>query len=268
MPFAANFHTHTWRCDHASGDCLDYAKEAAAAGMRVLGFSDHTPLPDGRWGDMRMALDQIDGYEAAVEAARAAYPQLSIPIGLECEYSDDYQAFYQDEILGRRGYDYLIAGCHFTPLEGRWIPSFGHLTDGRRLAAYAAYVVQTMESGLFAFVTHPDLIGVGLSEWTPEAASCARDICAASAALAVPLEINSYGIRKPWVDGGRGGQRPAYPWDPFWAVAAEQRAKVVLSSDAHRPQDVAAGWDEVAAMRDRHGLVEADLSHLERVTPR
>ena len=67
MPFVANFHTHTWRCDHASGDCLAYAKEAVAAGMRVLGFSDHTPLPDGTWDDMRMSMDQIAGYEAAVE---------------------------------------------------------------------------------------------------------------------------------------------------------------------------------------------------------
>jgi len=33
----------------------------------------------------------------------------------------------------------------------------------------------------------------------------------------------------------------------------------VLSSDAHRPEDTCAGYDDVAALRDRYGLLEADL---------
>ena len=44
-----NYHTHTYRCQHARGDCVDYARVASELGMEVLGFSDHTPLPDGRW---------------------------------------------------------------------------------------------------------------------------------------------------------------------------------------------------------------------------
>ena len=264
MPFVANYHTHTYRCGHASGDCLDYARVGAAAGLEILGFSDHTPLPslpDSSWGEMRMAMDEIHEYEAAIAAARAAHPQLRILSGLECEYDDDWHSFYRDEILARRGYDYLIAGCHFTPFDGDWVPSFGHITTPRLLKAYADYTVRTMESGLFAFVTHPDLIGCSNPEWTAETAACARDICAASAALGVPLEINSYGFRKPWMDSA-AGRRPAYPWPPFWEVAAAHGVKVVLSSDAHRPQDTMAGYDDVAELRDRFGLIEADLTHL------
>jgi histidinol phosphatase-like PHP family hydrolase len=78
MPFVANYHTHTYRCEHASGDCLDYAKVAAAAGLAILGFSDHTPLPDGRWDDMRMSLAQFDEYEAAFAAAQAAFPNMLV----------------------------------------------------------------------------------------------------------------------------------------------------------------------------------------------
>ena len=261
MPFLANYHTHTFRCEHATGDCVEYAREAVAAGITILGFSDHTPLPDGKWADMRMSMSQMDEYEAAVNDARIAEPSLNILIGLECEYRTDLHAWYQDEILGRRGYHYLIAGCHYTPVGARWVPSFGQLNSAELLRAYAAYTIQTMESGLFAFVTHPDIVGTSWSDWNEDLAACADDICAASVALQIPLEINSYGFRKPWVSS-REGQRPAYPWEPFWAIAARHRVKVVLSSDAHQPCDVAVGYDEVAAIRDQFGLIEADMSHL------
>jgi histidinol-phosphatase (PHP family) len=261
MPFVANYHTHTFRCDHASGDCIDYARAAQGTGLATLGFSDHTPLPDGRWADMRMSMAQLDEYEAAVALARATYPDLRMLIGLECEFSDAYAGWYRDEVLDRRGYDYLIAGCHYTPHQGRWIPSFGHLDTPALLKSYADYTIRVMESGLFTFITHPDIIGCSWTEWNAETAACAEDICAASAALGVPLELNSYGFRKPWVESA-AGRRPAYPWEPFWAIAARHRVQVVLNSDAHRPEDVVAGYDEVAAIRDRFGLVEADLSHL------
>jgi histidinol-phosphatase (PHP family) len=265
MPFAANYHTHTFRCNHASGDAPDYARVAAAGGLATLGFSDHTPLPDGRWGDMRMAMDELAHYEAAVARARKAHPEMRVLIGLECEFAPEYAAFYRDEILAARGYDYLIAGCHYTPIGGEWIPSFGGLDSPRRLRAYADYTIRTMASGLFAFVTHPDLIGCSNPVWTTDTAACARDIAVASAALGVPLEINSYGVRKPWMQTPEG-PRPTYPWVPFWEVVADCGAQVVLSSDAHRPEDTLAGYDQVAAIRDRFRLREADLSHL--ATPR
>ena len=39
----ANYHTHTVRCQHASGDDRAYVETAIKNGMRVLGFSDHCP---------------------------------------------------------------------------------------------------------------------------------------------------------------------------------------------------------------------------------
>jgi histidinol-phosphatase (PHP family) len=259
MPFTANYHTHTYRCDHAEGDAIDYARIAERAGMTILGFSDHTPLPDGRWDDMRMGVSQLDEYESAVAEAAQAVPSLTILLGLECEYFPEYHAWYEDEILGKRGYDYLIAGCHYTPYAGNFISSFGQLRDRKRLLAYSALTIATMESGLFAFITHPDIIGCSYGDWNEDLAACAHELCAAAKALAVPLEINSYGYRKPWV-ASSGGQRPAYPWLPFWEIAAEHQVEVVLSSDAHYPQDVAANYDEVAAIRDKFGLFEADMS--------
>ena len=42
----ANYHTHTYRCGH-SGNYADeeFVLHAIDAGLKVLGFSDHTPWP-------------------------------------------------------------------------------------------------------------------------------------------------------------------------------------------------------------------------------
>jgi histidinol-phosphatase (PHP family) len=263
MGFAANYHTHTWRCQHATGDVGEYARVALAGGCRVLGISDHTPMPDGRWRGHRMNMSDLQTYEAAIAEARRAYPELVILKGLECELVDEFVGFYRDELLGRRHFDYLIGACHFTPYDGDWLNSFEELTTPSALRAYADYNAKTMASGLFTFISHPDIIGCCNAEWNADLAACARDICAASVANKVPLELNGYGLRKEAI-ATSAGERAMYPWLPFWQIAAEVGVEIVLSSDAHDPEDTLAGYETLAKIRDTLGLREADLSGLAR----
>lgn len=261
MPLV-NYHTHTWRCGHAEGEVIDYAREAEAAGMTVLGMSDHVPLldpPDERFARVRMRLDQLEEYFAAIDEARAAYPNLTILTGLECDWDpawrDDFAA-----LAARPEVDYLIGATHWPPVAGERI-DMGSMIGHARLAAYTAHLVEMMESGLFAFVAHPDMIGAAGQAWDEYYAGWAREVCRASVRLGVPLEINGYGLRKTDVHT-EAGPRDKYPWPPFWRIAAEEGARVVLSSDAHRPEDVAASLPEVAALADALGLRRADFSHL------
>lgn len=45
----ANYHTHTSRCQHATGEEKAYVEQAIQNGMKILGFSDHCrgsfPIP-------------------------------------------------------------------------------------------------------------------------------------------------------------------------------------------------------------------------------
>jgi histidinol-phosphatase (PHP family) len=258
MTYPAVLHLHTWRCKHAVGDVAEYVAAAVAGGCRVVGMSDHTPTPDDRWTDHRMELDQLEGYLAAVAAAKAAFPQATVLAGLECEYVAEFVGFHRDLLQSGRC-DYLVQGQHFAKHQGDWLNCFEDLTDAAALRAYARDCVAGMESGLYAFLAHPDIIGCPGVAWGPDQRACADEICAAAAALGVPLEINAYGLRKApvWATDGR---RAMYPWLPFWEVAAAHGCRVVLSSDAHRPEDTVAGFSAVEAWRQRFGLEAADLA--------
>ena len=257
-----NLHTHTWRCKHATGTVSDYAREAVAQGLRVLGMTDHTPLPDGRWSGVRMDLADLPAHLAEVEEARREFPDLKLLAGLECEYAPEFQQFFRDEVLGKAGLDYLIGGCHAFPYGDGWIGPHGHIkNDLSRLCAYADYVTEALASGLFLFYAHPDVFGCSYMSWDENAAACARDICTASAALDVPLEINGYGLRKPLVTASEGKRRQ-YPLIPFWEIAAECGVRYVAASDAHRPEDVAASIPECHEIAARFGLREAELPAL------
>lgn len=260
--YQAVYHTHTWRCQHAEGDVADYARMARDGGCLVMGASDHMPTPDGRWHDWRMSLAQLDGYLAAITQARREVDDMTILASLECEYVPEWDRWYRDELLGRIGCDYLIGAVHLAPIDGAWKNSFDGLKTAAHLRAYVDHAVLTMESGLFAFIAHPDAFAGGWLGKDRSGRAAARDIAQAAAQLGIPLELNALGLRKPPVgkEGGqRGwGRRAPYPWIPFWEEAAGVRGlQVVLSSDAHRPRDVIAGHGELCALRDRFGLVEA-----------
>jgi histidinol-phosphatase (PHP family) len=248
-----NCHTHTYRCKHAQGDADDYCRAALNQGLLTLGFSDHAPLPDGRWPSVRMAMNEIEGYCQAVATARRDFPGLSILLGLECEYIPEYAGVYRDLFLGTHAMDYLVGGAHWYPHRGEWTALYGTPMDGPMLRDYVDYLIAGMQSGLFAFIAHPDLFGVCYRLWDAEAKACSKALLMAAADLHMPLEINGYGLRKPMVESA-DGQRYKYPWLPFWEMAATYGVKAVLSSDAHEPEDVATGLLETAAIAQRYGL--------------
>jgi histidinol-phosphatase (PHP family) len=257
-----NYHTHTFRCKHAVGDARDYARAALEHGVTVLGITDHTPLPDNCWHSVRMRMDELDGYLDAIKAARKEYPALTILAGLECDYFKQYHNFYKEELLGRRDLDYLIAGTHFFKVDGGFKGAHGGIMGKRELRAYTAACIKAIESGLFTFISHPDIFGMFYVEWDKEARAAAGDILAAAAGKRVALEINSFGLRKPPHAAGEE-QRPMYPLPAFWELAAEYDIRVVINSDAHQPSDVAAGITECGLLAQKLGLRRADLSYLE-----
>lgn len=261
-PIRRNYHTHTYRCLHAKGDVLDYCQAARREGLLVLGISDHTPLPDNRWKHVRMEINELPEYSRAIDAAKSEYSDLNVLKGMECEYDDIYHSYFKDELLGRYEFDYLIGSVHWFPHRGEWVVTFSGITDSAKLKSYTKHFIKTIESGLFDFIAHPDMFGNCYHRWDDEAVSCSKEMIQAAQDLKIPLEINSSGFYKPYVDT-LDGLRPMYPLIKFWELAATYDIEIVVNSDAHQPKDVARNMENAYALSREFGFRFADLSYIE-----
>lgn len=239
-----NFHTHTHLCKHASGWVDDYCQAALLQEVSVLGFSDHTPLPDGRWLSVRMEMSDLPLYVSAVQSAKGQYPSLTVLLGMECEIVPEFHDFYLETLFHQHRFDYLAGGIHWYFYRGEWVGMYGSSISDDQLLAYADQVAAGIHCGLFAYIAHPDLFGVPLRDWSAAATACSRTIIEAAVACNVPLEINAYGLRKKKVNDV-DGERSLYPLRRFWELAAEySQLQVVVNSDAHRPEDVWGNSDQ------------------------
>ena len=91
-----NLHIHPWYCKHADGDVVDFCRRAIELKMSLIGFSDHVPMPDGRWHSDRMGIELLDDYSDAIDEAKLLFPQLTILKGMECECATEFEPFYRD----------------------------------------------------------------------------------------------------------------------------------------------------------------------------
>lgn len=226
----ANYHTHTFRCHHALGTDEDYVTSAIANGIQILGFSDHGCMigPDYLKPDMRMRPELLPDYMYSLRTLREKYAdQIEMHIGFEIEYYpevfDDLIPFYR-----RHGLEYLILGQHWigkenTPGEG--YRCFKPTDSEENLRIYADTVIKGMETGLFTYLCHPDVIWYTGPDEIFE--KYMRKIARRAKELGVPVELNLHGIRS----------HRNYADPRFFRIAGEEGCQVIIGYDAHDPHE-------------------------------
>lgn len=263
-----NLHTHCCRCRHAVGTVAEYVRSASEAGLKVLGMTDHMPFEDFEHHPDRMFFSELPDYIREIEESRESYPSMLIFKGLELDYRPILgKAYYEDVYFGRYGLDYMIGGAHYTPArEGRtsrWC-SYIKPMPLELLREFVELSVEMMGTGLITCLAHPDLTAMSCDRWTADHKALYREIIDASLALDIPLELNGYGFRKPYINTSEGA-RPQYPWRPFWEMAAEAGVKTVIGMDSHRPEDVFSNYGEVRAFADELGLCLCEEEVVRRI---
>lgn len=233
-----NYHTHTARCRHAAGSEEEYVQQAIANGLQVLGFSDHTPFhfPGTYYSHMRMYPEELEDYASSVLALKEKYAgQIQIRLGLEVEY---YPELIPDllDMVSPFDIEYFILGQHWCGNEQNE-PYNGRPTeDIALLTRYCDQVIAGMQTGLFSYLAHPDLLHfVGDSD---AYVTQMRRLCQAAKDLSIPLELNFLGLR----------ESRQYPREDFWKIAGVTGCQVVFGSDAHNPQHVADPATEALAL--------------------
>ena len=220
----ANYHTHTYRCNHAHGEDREYIENAIKGNMKILGFSDHCPwiYTNGYVSGTRMLPSQLDDYFTSLESLKKEYQKdIKIYIGFEAEYIPE-QMDAQNELLKGYPIDYMILGEHFIYPEPSTYVGFPSV-DESYLKNYVDKTIEGMETGKYSYVAHPDLCNF-VGDIQIYNAHYER-LCRYLKSKNIPIEVNLLGFI----------ERRHYPNDCFLQIAKKVGNTAIIGCDAHSP---------------------------------
>lgn len=253
----ANYHTHTKRCQHASGEDREYVEAAIQSGLKILGFSDHCPWVFPRKdyvSNMRLAPSEVDGYFYSLESLKKEYEKdIKIYIGFETEHCPDLLPA-QDELLKGYPLDYMIMGQHFLEKEYDSVYTGWKHPEEEVLKGYVEAVIDGIQSGRYLYVAHPDLVNFTGEEELYR--TYMKRLCVALKEADIPVEINILGLS----DGRQ------YPAKRFLELARETGNKAIIGIDAHSPAQLlnAEGIARGQELCREYGLELVDGDFLEK----
>ena len=225
----ANYHTHTKRCHHASGEDREYVEAAIQAGFQILGFSDHCPWVFSRKdfvSGMRMSPAEADGYFYSLDSLKKEYARdIKIYIGFETEHCPDLLSA-QDELLKEYPLDYMIMGQHFLGVEYDSVYTGWKHSQEEVLKGYVDTVIDGIKTGRYLYVAHPDLVNFTGEEVLYK--QHMKRLCVALKEEDIPIEINILGL---W-------ESRQYPAKRFLELAKETGNKAIIGMDAHSPKQL------------------------------
>ena len=205
---------------------LEYCEVARERGIRQMGITEHDRY-----------LDDID--LAAFQEAREMSQDVELRLGIEIDFVPG-----AEERMNRNAsalpYDYVIGSVHRVDEE-----EVDRASDQRIYERYETYelyeayyanVRKAALSGRFEVLGHPDLIKIFRRFPDRDITPILEETADAVAASGVFVDVNAAELRKPIVE--------IYPAHDFLEMFHRRGIPIVLSSDAHAPQQVAMGYDK------------------------
>lgn len=262
-PIIADLHSHT-RHSHGQASVEAMYLAAQKAGLRIFGYSEHSPRPAGYSYPSDYQDKLNNGFNAYLEevqimAERGRAEGLQVLLGLEIDYIPGQEA-YAAALSARHPFDYIIGGLHY---QGTWGFDFTPddwtaLSREQRFAVYARYyddLAAMCRCGLFHIAAHPDLIKLFSVEdfnlWldTGAAVECIGKTLRTIRDNNMIMEVSSAGLRKPC--------KEIYPGPKIMAIAADLALPISFGSDAHCVNTPAYAFDRLARYAASFGYRES-----------
>jgi histidinol-phosphatase (PHP family) len=209
---------------------MKYCEVARARGVRQMGITEHDRY-----------LDEIN--LAAFQEARELSRDVELRLGIEIDFVSG-----AEERMGHDAtalpYDYVIGSVHRVDNE-----EIDRATDQRiydrydaydLYAAYYANVRTAALSGRFEVLGHPDLIKIFRHFPDRDITPILEETADAVAESGIVVDVNAAGLRKPIGE--------VYPSANFLKMFYRRGVAIILSSDAHAPDQVALGYDTSLAL--------------------
>jgi histidinol-phosphatase (PHP family) len=262
-----NFHSHCNFCD-GSDPAEAYIEAAIQRGMAAYGFSSHAPLPIAR--DWAMRKEELPRYIQQLQTLRSRYQEeIELAIGLEIDYLPgvSWWDFYGPVL---RGLDYTIGSVHLVEAfaDGRpWEVDGDHATFAEGLATIFKGDVRAAVSRYYELtrwmlmLENPDVLGhmdkiklqnvhhpyfQETESWYQKEVEKTLKVVATMGTI---VEINTRGLYS-------GKTLDLYPSHWVLERMAALRIPIMLNSDAHRPAEVAAGFEHAAPLLRKVGFKE------------
>lgn len=246
-PFC-DHHVHTKLCGHAVGEMEEYVEMAIAKGLRKLIFLEHLEkgisTPHRTW----LSAEDFTTYFRVGERLQEQYKdQIEIGLGVECGYNPVSKDILNKK-LQERPWAWIGLSCHFVALPGdsHHINLFSRNPESHQkiraygtaelFSLYFKRLIEAVQSLPANMLCHLD----GALRHLPECLLGKDHLLLIEELLdlvvetEMTLEINTSGLRL------RGEQFPA---GQVLEMAVAKKIPFCLSSDAHRPEDVAHAFD-------------------------
>ena len=208
------------------GNILSYCEVAESRGVRQMGITEHDRY-----------LDKID--VAAFQEAREKSEDVVLRLGIEIDFVPGQEERMEADATALP-YDYVIGSVH--RVDGDEVDRATDQSVYERYETYELYaayyrnVRDAALSGRFEVIGHPDLIKIFRRYPERDITPLLEETADAVAESGVVVDVNAAGLRKPVGE--------IYPSRPFLEMFHRRGVPIILSSDAHAPEEVAAGYDQ------------------------
>lgn len=240
MPLISDYHMHTPLCGHASGEPVEYAKQALKAGLKEIGFSDHAPLLSHKDPGITMDYAELPTYHHMIETVRNQFAdQLTIRVGIEADYLPGFEDLTR-AMLAAYPYDYVIGSVHFIKKWGFDDPIQLKEWDKKDVndvyREHFKLIRQSALSGLFDILGHIDLVKKFDFHPAEPMLDEIEENARAFKKSGVVIELNSSGLHKPAAE--------IYPSQEHLQAYCRYGVPVTFGSDAHKPEQVARDFSK------------------------
>lgn len=232
----ANFHSHTYLCGHAGDEPIDYVNKAIEHNYTALGISEHGPMSNLVNNNSRLKIEDYDKYIELMDIAKekANAHGMEFYKGFEIEYFN-FIKVYEDYL---KDMDYLILGQHYIFKDNDYKSTFA-LDSLEDIIIYKDMLIEAIKTGYFKMVCHPDLCFYNIENPTDEMYQVLYEIIPVAMEHDVVIELNANGIRRSkYEHNNTDYDKFKYPRVKFFEEVGRQKAKVLVSSDAHGPNDL------------------------------
>src|SRR5215210_1206541 len=217
---------------------LGYCEFARARGVSPMGITEHDRY-----------LDQID--LAAFQEAREISRDVDLRLGIEIDFVPGAEERMEHD-ASALPYDYVIGSVHRVDNEEIDRAADQKIYDRYDTydlyAAYYANVRKAALSGRFEILGHPDLIKIFRQFPDRDITPILEETADAVAESGIVVDVNAAGVSQPIGD--------VYPAREFLEMFHKRGVPIVLSSDAHAPDQVASGYDTSLALVHEVGYRE------------